>query len=479
MEEGFLIGDDGVPGSGGAPSPPQSCLGVTQQAEAIGLDIFVMLDISGSMLDALPQTAFGIAPATKWDAVRTSLETFVQDPGTAEIGIGLQYFPQINAGVPFACVANDECGAGGPCTSAVCVTNFVEDAGNGQQPLRYLGPAGDTICSTDADCPGQGATCRNMLGVCVVQGVAVPQLDALPLCNVNGDCAGLPNTGCEEIGACQNLVGGQLALCTPSLGCPAGGGACTPFPYSCQNQTICDAASYATPAVAISTAATRAADIVASLRAQQPNGLTPTGPALSGALDQARAWAAQSPGRQVVTVLATDGLPTECTPVEIPNIAQLAADANSGASPVKTFVIGVFSNADLGADGRQNLDALARAGGTERAFVINTAGAVQDDFLAALNEIRDNAVSCEFQLDARAALDFNLVNLKMSDPAGNVTDLLNVGDASACGNDQGWFYVLDANGNPSQIDVCPSTCANFRTEGITAELEIGCATRIR
>jgi hypothetical protein len=180
-----------------------------------------------------------------------------------------------------------------------------------------------------------------------------------------------------------------------------------------------------------------------------------------------------------VTVLATDGLPTECTPVEFPEITQLAADANSGDAPVRTFVIGVFGTTDLGADGRDNLNRLARAGGSNEAFVINTGGDVAQEFLDALNEIRDTAVSCEFQLDAEAALDLGLVNLRMSDPAGAVIDLANVGDPSACGNDQGWYYVNDANGVPRQISVCPRTCDNFRTDGITAELEIGCATRLR
>jgi hypothetical protein len=185
-----------------------------------------------------------------------------------------------------------------------------------------------------------------------------------------------------------------------------------------------------------------------------------------------------------VTVLATDGLPsedlpTECSPLEIPGIAQLASSESSAADPVRTFVIGVFGPSDLGDDGQANLDALARAGGTERAFVINTGGNVADDFLEALNKIRDTAVSCEFQLSAEAALDFDRVNLRLSEPSGAVSDLANVGDVSACGNDQGWYYKRADDGTPTQIEVCPSTCARFTTSGVSAELQVGCATRIR
>src|SRR5262245_22770055 len=55
--QGFVVGASDLPGE----STPATgaidsggCLGETRQAEAIGLDMFVMLDISGSMLDPLP-----------------------------------------------------------------------------------------------------------------------------------------------------------------------------------------------------------------------------------------------------------------------------------------------------------------------------------------------------------------------------------------------------------------------------------------
>jgi hypothetical protein len=478
----FQVGDDALPGSdaeGLAPSQQVQCLGQTREAEAIGLDIFVMLDISGSMLDELPQTNLFLPTRTKWDAVRQSLEAFVQAPDTADIGIGLQYFPQAEAGVPSSCTSNDECGVGGPCTSSRCVAALAADDPTDNLPaFQFIGAQRNGFCASDDECVGQ-ETCRSMLGACVVPNDDFFALPVLALCNAQSDCAGLPGAACEEIGACEFLSQGQIVPCTPSIGCPVGFGACVPFPYACLNQTRCEESAYSTPAVAISSAPTRAAEIVASLQAQVPSGLTPTGPALGGALAHARLWAEQNPGRQVVTVLATDGLPTECAPIELPEIADLARDANTGTEPVRTFVIGVFSQADLGADGQARLDTLARAGGTESAFVINTGANVADEFLSALNRIRDTAVSCEFQLDGAAALDLDRVNLRVSDALGNASELLNVGDASACGDGPGWYYVRSADGTPTQINVCPSTCAGFSTEGISAELEIGCATRIR
>jgi len=485
--DGDLLSDDQIAtdASGGA-DDQRSCLGETHQAEVIGLDIFVMLDISASMAELLPRTSLRVPVQTKWDAVKGSLEAFVQAPESADIGVGLQYFPQFNQGVPDSCATNAECGVGAPCTASVCVAGFVaDDPTDNQPPVAFIGPTNpdcigdDCLCKSDADCGGNNASCRGMLGVCVVSGQGVPPLPLPPLCNAQNECSGLPGTTCEPVGVCDGSPLDNPAFCTPSLGCPVGAGTCVQFPYRCVNQTVCEASAYAAPAVAISTGPLHAAQVVSSLEAVQLNGLTPTAPALRGALDQARAWALSHPGRQVVTVLATDGLPTECTPLEIPDIAQIAASANSATDPVRTFVIGVFSAADLGQDGRARLDTLARAGGSERAFVINTSGNVADDFLQALNQIRDTAVNCEFQLAGEAALDFERVNLRVTDPAGPVSDLANVGDASACGSDQGWYYTRGPDGTPTQIEVCPSTCNRFLTAGVSAELEIGCATRIR
>jgi hypothetical protein len=418
--------------------------------------------------------------------VRESLETFVQDPATADIGVGLQYFP-LNNDAPLSCTTNDECGDFGPCGNSICVVDGQLD----DPPVTFV-RFGETeaACATDADCTGVGESCRTMTGACVfppgtvqdagafVDVSETPGQVALALCSdFADDCQGLPFTECEELGVCNGTV--DPVACSFSIPCPPGAGDCVPFPYGCAEQTICEEASYAAPAIPISSAATRSADVVASLRAQVPLGLTPTGPALSGALEQARVWAEQHPDRQVVTVLATDGFPTTCEPLEIPDIAAVAGDAASGERPVRTFVIGVFSNTDLGDDGQQRLDAIARAGGSDRAFVINTAGNVSQEFLDALNEIRNTAVSCDFQLDDAATLDFDRVNLQVTDAAGTSSGLLNVGDASACGDDDGWYYVRDAAGTPLQISVCPNTCGTFTQEGIRADLQVGCATRIR
>jgi hypothetical protein len=136
LPEGMASGGEGVNfgeldtessnGGSSAEGVGPTCLGETREAEQVGLDIFIMLDTSASMLDPLPGQAAGAAFATKWDAVRSSLEAFVQSAEAAEIGIGLQYFPQMVPDVPFTCVSSDQCGAiAGPCSNSLCV---VEDS---------------------------------------------------------------------------------------------------------------------------------------------------------------------------------------------------------------------------------------------------------------------------------------------------------------------------------------------------------------
>jgi hypothetical protein len=482
------------PGSSEGLAGGAACLGETRETEQIGLDLFIMLDTSGSMLDPLPGQAPGELSATKWDSVRGALAEFVQSAETAEIGIGLQYFPQIEAGVPFTCDANDQCGTAGPCSNSLCViaVSQDDDPDDLNPPVTFLRitDGGPKPCFGDADCTGANEACRTILGECVIPPflfVQVPDGSFLnmnpdpagplqsPVCSQQSDCGGLPGTTCDQLGVCDDLA----SFCTPNLAC-ASGGACLGLPASCVGQTKCSAGDYSTPAVAISAAPERSAAIIASLESQAPNGLTPTGPALEGALIQAQAWAEEHPDRQVVTLLVTDGFPTECAPTEIPDIAALAQRAVTAARPVRTFVVGVFSDFDLAGDGQARLDAVARAGGTDTALIVNTAGDVTQDFLAALDAVRTTSLSCDFSLDSDALLDFERVNLQVTDPGGVKTPLFNVGDAPGCSADgNGWYYVRDSAGVPTQIRVCPAACDALQSGEATAELQVGCATLIR
>lgn len=463
-----------------------ACTGETQAAEHVGLDLFVLLDVSSSMRQVLPAASLRAGhDLTKWDVAKQSLVAFVQAPESANLGVGLHYFPQLRSDVPDSCTDNAECGAGGPCTASVCVAGLVGDDPSDDQPaVAFIGPSNpdcvgdDCICASDAECGGN-ARCRGMIGVCVRPGQGVPQLPVPPLCNEQSDCAGIPGTNCEVVGLCNNSDPSNPRVCVPSFGCPAAEGSCVPYTYRCAGQSACESTAYATPAVPIATGTDHAAQLIQSLEGVQLRGLTPTGPALRGALDQARAWALAHPEREVATVLATGGLPAACAPLELPEIAPIAASESAVGDPVRTFVIGVFGAAELGDEGPAQLDTLARAGGTARAFVIDTGGDVPAALLQALNQIRDTAVRCQFQLSAQATLAPDQLNLRLSELSGSITELSNVGDASACGEDQGWYYTRSVDGTPTQIEVCPSTCLRLSATDVSAQLQVGCPSRVR
>jgi hypothetical protein len=83
------FGFDAGPGSTGSGADPDAgCAGEGHKAEQLPLDIFIMLDQSGSMEDTVA------GGGTKWDAVTNALKSFVTQPGLNGIGVGIQYFGQ-------------------------------------------------------------------------------------------------------------------------------------------------------------------------------------------------------------------------------------------------------------------------------------------------------------------------------------------------------------------------------------------------
>ena len=64
-----------------------SCVGETQHAQPVEVDMYVMLDRSDSMRETTG------AGNTKWDAIREALTSFVTDSQSDGLGVGLQYFP--------------------------------------------------------------------------------------------------------------------------------------------------------------------------------------------------------------------------------------------------------------------------------------------------------------------------------------------------------------------------------------------------
>jgi len=413
------VGSGVTSGSAGL-DPGASCAAEAHSGERIPVDIFIMLDISGSMKEATS------AGPTKWDAVKTALQAFLQSPDSDGLGVGIQYFPRQAADAPAMCSSNAQCGAYGPCLLKACenaAPNLV-------------------ACSSDADCASGEGPCAT-LGVC--------QVSQSFCIDIGYPC------GFDVTDLCVNL---DTSVCVAA---------------------DCGLGDYEQPDVAIAPLPANGAALLASLKRQTPDGRTPTAPALQGATDYARAYATANPTHTVAVVLATDGLPTDCTPLDIPSISAIATTALAGTPAVRTYVIGVFGPDD--AEAPANLNSIATAGGTEDAFIVDTTRDVASELTQALNAIRGTTLACDFEIplpEHGGTLDYSRVNVQVADGTGATTDLYYVTSAAGCDPTLGgWYYDSDpALGNkPTKITVCSSTCAGFKTStSASVSIQLGCKT---
>ncbi|HTQ08011.1 MAG TPA: hypothetical protein VMI54_29360, partial [Polyangiaceae bacterium] len=105
---GGSAGSAGSAGTGGT-MVSQVCAGDVEMGMPVPVDVYVMLDISGSMLD--PSGTSGV---TKWDAVKSALSAFFADMQSAGLSVAIQYFPLRTPNTPTSCTSDTDCGAAGP-----------------------------------------------------------------------------------------------------------------------------------------------------------------------------------------------------------------------------------------------------------------------------------------------------------------------------------------------------------------------------
>jgi uncharacterized protein YegL len=142
-----------VGGDGGA------CKSETFTGERLPLDIYFVVDISGSMNQN-----------NKWTSVSTSLITFLQDPANNDIGAGIEYFPLTIPGINPFCTVDSDCASYGPCVGGVDIGGGSHLFGNCQgadvcQVSSYATPAvpltlppnhPPVVTSIQAQSPGGG-----------------------------------------------------------------------------------------------------------------------------------------------------------------------------------------------------------------------------------------------------------------------------------------------------------------------------------
>ena len=247
------------------------------------------------------------------------------------------------------------------------------------------------------------------------------------------------------------------------------------FPKAMGNTTLCGVNDYLTPVVPIGLLPGVAPQIATALAAQNLQQNTPTRPALEGSLTYARAEKMARATRDVAVVMVTDGDPTGCTNNSgiAPSVA-VARSFYTGTPSIRTYVLGIGPSVS-------NLNQLAQAGGTAPARLIESGG--EAELVAAFNAIRDNSITCDYQIPMRPGepLDYTLVNLQIRVGInGSLMQVGKVANAAACGTAGGWFYdqpVPPANPPPTKITLCPATCDPLvLTAGSHLDVLVGCKT---
>lgn len=216
------------------------------------------------------------------------------------------------------------------------------------------------------------------------------------------------------------------------------------------------------------------------IAATNPEGGTPTKPALEGGVRYAKEVLASRPGEKAVVVLVTDGYPSffdpdqnkvvdGCQDNNVAGVAQAASGAH--AEGIDTWVIGV-------GPGLENLQQIAQAGGTNNLFTVSVDApdATTKAFQDALTAIRQKSVACHFDIPPPPegkVFDKSLVNVVIKDGAGQQVV---VKQSPGCEVADAWQY--DDAANPKKILLCPEACTKAQaSEDSVVNIAFGCETQ--
>jgi hypothetical protein len=426
--------DAGAVPDGGLPNQEGQCAGESQAAKQVPLDLLLLVDRSGSMTDQAP------GGKTKWEMAQTALTSFVQDPKSDGLGVGLQFFPQV-----VSCTGEMDCGF--PGTASTAPACLEERACIGSSGLLTGLPR---LCGgrREAPCP-LGTQC-------------------LPI----GRC-GLSGTACTMVGLpCPTMMIGDNCEATPKT--------CRDMPAA-----MCNAGDYANLAVPFGDLPGAAPALSLTLARTMPYGGTPTDPAATAALAELRTRATAHPERKEILILVTDGLPNSCSATPVTFISDLIAKAQMDTPPISTYAIGVFAPDDLAnGNGQMALNQWATAGGTGLPFILNPNDDLTKQLQDALDQIRGAALPCEYTIPMPPSgmLDYMKVNVHVTGASTGTkgTDLGYVAKAESCDPTKGgWYYDVDptTGGTPTRVIMCETTCKKFKMDvDAKIELRFGCKT---
>ena len=158
----------------------QSCAADSTKAQLLPLDMYILLDKSGSMAcNTGDPYGAGNCPAnagdppvanSKWGAVTSALNSFLQQTNPNQVSVGIQYFPlsdtghfcsSLADGVNTACASDADCNSCGPCAKLGtnplkgCMPTTLKETCD---PAAYANPAVDfTLLPTTAITTSIGA----------------------------------------------------------------------------------------------------------------------------------------------------------------------------------------------------------------------------------------------------------------------------------------------------------------------------------
>lgn len=237
----------------------------------------------------------------------------------------------------------------------------------------------------------------------------------------------------------------------------------------------CDAETYAAPDVPMtalpSPAFGEAIDEVTPQSSDDWRGGTPTLAVTQAILEQLEALADDDPAARYVYVLVSDGYPQGCDD-EADDIQSTIDAVAASSDRILTYVVGV-QNPPGGPDTVTDLDAIAVAGGTDEAFIVQTGDPEMTaaSFMAAIESIRRSVFSCSVAIpETTDGQPFDPTKVNVS--YGGTP----LGYDAACELPQSWRY--DDEGDPSAIELCAETCAEVQQDAEPdLTVEFGCDTR--